>query len=236
MRIFFQTLLMLMTISFSASNTYAANDDIDDLRNDPHANEWKVVKVDKSHKITAYDKRNLNQSIRSLKVEFEIDGSLTDIATVAFDYENYKKWWWEILDCRLLKKVSDTEFYYYVKYRAPFPLPPRDSINRVIIEPYTKLRGYAKITLSASPKYLPTYPSIVRMPGHDMSFTFTPTAEKNIYKGLVEGFIEPGGNPPDWAVNAVQRNAPYQTVLGLQRMVKLAHNKTPKPDALFPLE
>lgn len=236
MQNFFNNMLTVLVMSFLSTFAYAATDDIDDLRQDPRSNEWKVVKTDKAHNITAYDKRNLNQTIRSLKVEFEIEGNLTDIASVFFDYENYKKWWWEILDCRLLKKVSDTEFYYYVKYRAPFPLPPRDSINQVIIEPYTKQLGYAKITLKASPTYLPTYPSIVRMPGHDMIFTFTPTAEKNVYRGLLNGFIDAGGNPPDWAVNMVQRNAPYQTVLGLQRMVKSARNKTPKPDALFSLE
>ena len=37
----------------------------------------------------------------------------------------------------------------------------------------------------------------------------------------VEGFIDPGGLAPSWAINAVQRQAPYYTVLGLQRMVKL---------------
>jgi hypothetical protein len=36
----------------------------------------------------------------------------------------------------------------------------------------------------------------------------------------VEGYIDPGGDIPAWAINAVQRQAPYYTVIGLQRMVK----------------
>ena len=36
-----------------------------------------------------------------------------------------------------------------------------------------------------------------------------------------EGFVDPGGIAPTWAMNFVQRNAPYSTMLGLQRRVNM---------------
>ncbi|MDO8417122.1 MAG: hypothetical protein Q7S87_13030 [Agitococcus sp.] len=43
---------------------------------------------------------------------------------------------------------------------------------------------------------------------------------KNRWKNISEGYIDPNGGAPDWAINFVQRQAPYQTVLGIQRMIQ----------------
>ena len=36
----------------------------------------------------------------------------------------------------------------------------------------------------------------------------------------VEGYIDPGSDAPSWAVNLIQRRAPYANMLGLARIVK----------------
>ena len=51
-----------------------------------------------------------------------------------------------------------------------------------------------------------------------------------------EGFIDPGGVAPSWAVNFVQGKGPYTNMMGMRRMVELPqyrNAKTPLPYAFF---
>ena len=66
----------------------------------------------------------------------------------------------------------------------------------------------------------------MRVQEQDMTVKFTPIAKDKV-RLEAEGFVDPGGIAPTWAMNFVQRNAPYSTMLGLQRRVSMAaHNGT----------
>ncbi|HEX5361844.1 MAG TPA: hypothetical protein VFW49_12315, partial [Fluviicoccus sp.] len=58
-------------------------------------------------------------------------------------------------------------------------------------------------------------------------------AGNNRWQNVSEGFIDPGGSAPDWATNFVQRMAPYQTVLGLQRMIQSEENRNSREVPVF---
>jgi len=100
-------------------------------------------------------------------------------------------------------------------------LPDRDAIIHVIVDPYSVKKGYASLKLKAVPDFLPEKPPLVRMLAEDMTIKFTPLNKKQV-KVDVDGYIDPGGLAPTWAVNFIQKQAPYFTVLGLQRMVQQA--------------
>lgn len=53
-----------------------------------------------------------------------------------------------------------------------------------------------------------------------MIVKFTPLGKEKVHLEA-EGFVDPGGIAPTWAMNFVQRNAPYSTMLGLQRRVNM---------------
>jgi hypothetical protein len=53
-----------------------------------------------------------------------------------------------------------------------------------------------------------------------MIVKFTPI-NKDTTRLETEGYIDPGGVVPAWAINFVQRSAPYVTMVGLARMVQL---------------
>jgi len=55
----------------------------------------------------------------------------------------------------------------------------------------------------------------------DMLIKWTPNENNTQVHEEVEGYIAPSGNTPSWANTAVQRLAPYWTMVTLQRMVKL---------------
>lgn len=215
-------LLTLCTLGFlsNTSLSYAANDDIDDLR-DSNSHEWRLIKDDRRRNLKTYDKRdNENSGVRSFKVDATMNASLETLARIYCDIDNYPRWFWTVREAKILKRVSDKEFYYYLQHDAPVGVPDRDVIIRATIEPYTAKKGYAIMRLKAVPDYIPARPPFVRMQAEDMEIRMTPLSADKTHLH-VEGYIHPGGVIPAWAINAVQRQAPYYTTVGFQRMIKL---------------
>ncbi len=196
------------------------------------APEWRLIKNDTRKNIKAWDKRDDDKKYRSFKLDLIIDAPLEAVARAYFDIDYYPRWFWEVQESRILKKVSDTEFYYYVVHRAPVGLPPRDAIIHAQIEPYTAKRGFATFRLTAKPDYMPARAGMVRMNAEDMVIKWTPQPDGTT-REEVEGYIDPGGSVPAWAINAVQRQAPYYTVMGLQRVVETERFSKPKDPMPF---
>lgn len=196
------------------------DDDLDELRGVHPFNEWELIKNDTRRNIKAYTRREDGKGVRPFKLDYLIDAPFITLARVYLDIENYTRWFWQVREAHVLRKVSPTEFYYYIQHDAPVTLPDRDAIIHVNIEPYTPAKGFAAMKLKAEPNFLPDKPPLVRMQAEDMVVKFTPIDKEHV-RVEVEGYIHPGGVVPAWAINAVQRQAPYYTVLGLQRMVQL---------------
>ena len=221
------TLLAMLLCSAIPTIAQAAIDDLEDLRSNQASKEWRLLKYDARRNIKSYDKRDdQNSGVRSFKLDVIVNGSLETVSRIYFDIENYTRWFWTVRDAKLLKKVSDTEFYYYLQHDAPVSLPDRDVVIHAIIEPYTPQKGYALFKLKAAPDFMPVKPPFVRMLAEDMEIKWTPV-DKDKTRLEVEGFIHPGGYVPAWAINAVQRQAPYYTMVGLQRMVLLPQYNSP---------
>lgn len=232
-----KTLIALtLAAGLPAAVAHADNNDLAELRgSDTLSNEWRLVKQDKLREIKAYVKREDGKKIRSFRIEAVIDAPMEAVARVGFDIDNYKRWYWQLLDARLLKKVSDREYIYYLVHNAPVGNPDRDVILRAVVEPYTPQKGYALVRINALPDYLPPKPPLVRMQAEDMVVKYTPLGKnKTLFEN--EGYIDPGGAAPSWTVNFIQRQAPYAAVVGMLRMVQLPeylNADTPLPYKLF---
>ncbi len=96
---------------------------------------------------------------------------------------------------KLLKRVSDTEFYYYLQHGAPVGLPDRDVIIHAQIVSYSRNHPYTEFKLKAIPDFIPEKPPLVRMIAEDMIIKWTPI-DKNTTRLETEGYIDPGGVIP----------------------------------------
>jgi hypothetical protein len=213
----------VMTAISPAMSYAASGDDVDELRSDSkRRNEWIPVKNDKLKHIATWAKQEEGKTIRSFKVDMIVDANLETIARLHFDVENIKRWFWETKESRLLKKVSNKEYYYYQVFNAPLTIPDRDTIVHVIVEPFTAKKGFMALKLNAAPDFMPVQPGKTRVQAQDYYVKFTPI-DKNTTRLEAEGYIDPGGVIPAWTINFVQRSAPYTSMLGLARMVQLPY-------------
>lgn len=211
----------------------AADDDLRELRGGKaERGEWELIRNDSIRNIRTFGKQEDGKRIRSFRGEATFDASLETLARIHFDVENYKKWFYEVKDMRLLKKVSNTEYYYYAQYNAPATLPDRDAVLHAVIEPYTPRKGYMLLKVSAAPDYMPPTPGLVRMTAQEMTVKFIPQGANRTQLEF-EGYVDPGGLAPVWAINFVQRRAPYVTMVGLGRMAQLPAYTNPTGPSPF---
>jgi len=212
-----RTVVLALAALASAPAVMAADNDMKDVRSEAVRNEWQLVKNDGTRNIKTYIKQNEDGKRIHFKIDATIDGSMEKVARVHFDIDNIKRWYWETMESRLLKKVSDTEYYYYMRFNAPLNLPDRDAVFHAVIEPYSAKRGYWQITVKAAPDYLPRTPGLVRVVAQDLFARMTPLGPKQV-KFETEGYVDPGGNVPAWTINFVQQRVPYLIMVSLLRM------------------
>ncbi|MFO1391867.1 MAG: START domain-containing protein [Agitococcus sp.] len=208
--------LVLFLLAFFASSVYADKEDLNSLQKQQ---DWYIVKQDNTRHITTYAKREEGKSILSFKIDATVDASLATLASIHFDVANLKKWYWETLESKLISKVSDTEYIYYLRFKTPLA-PDRDAVLKAKIEPYhLGHNDYMLLSLRATPSALPIPDNVTRISAFDMDIKFTPLVDGKT-KMEVQGYVDPSGNLPAWTVNLFQHQAPYATMVGLYRMTK----------------
>lgn len=231
---FLQTSLLCLLLA--ATTSYAAkNDDDDDTTeylpyNEKVVKEWSLIKDDKRHQIKTFSKKEDGYRFRSFKVQGVLNGSLEAAARCQFDIENIPSWYMNVTEAKLLKRVSDTEYYFYFYVKMPFGVPHRDVVVRAKIQPYSTKTGFLAISYSAAPDFIPTKPGVIRMPAYETTTKFTPINENQTEEQL-EGYVDPGGEGlPIWLVNYAQRRTPYSNMIGRQRVIsKCAASDSPIP-------
>ena len=230
------TPLIGLWLALSALPALAAandDDDINDLR-DKVTNEWVLVKNDRLRNIKTWIKQEDGKPYRSFKVEATLNGSVESYTRVMLDADNFSKWYWEVLESRILKRVSPTEYYAYMKHRAPYGLPNRDVILHAVLAPQTAQNRTLVVNIQAAPDFIPEKPKLIRMPAEDMQVKVTPLTGGRILIEA-EGYVDPGGTAPNWAINFIQRSAPYSILLGLQRMMENPAYASDRKSLPFPV-
>lgn len=224
--------LLLSSLIIGASSMALADRNLEDFRDaETTTNGWRLSKNDNRHNIKVYVKNEDGQKIRSFRVVAMMDSSIETLARVQSDFDDYLRWYFATLEVKFLKKVSDREYIYYLVHDAPIGTPDRDVILRTVIEPMTAKRPYVQLKMNALPNFLPVKPPYVRMEAEDYTARWTPI-NKNQVLLEAEGFINPGGAAPSWAVNFIQGRGPYINMMGLRRMLNLPQyndSNTPIP-------
>jgi hypothetical protein len=233
-------LRLILTAFFGLSlvaivpTAYAATDDLDELQG-KLGNEWVIVKNDQRRNIKTWAKQEDGKRYRSFKVEAILDSTVEVGARVLLDAENYTKWYWEVFESKMLKQVSPTEYYIYLKHRAPVSLPDRDVILHATVILQKNPSDTLILNVKAAPDYISEKPPLIRMPAEDMIVRVTPLPNNKVQL-YAEGYVDPGGRVPTWANNYIQRNAPYSILVGLLRMMTsdtYRKAKTPLPFKVY---
>ncbi len=178
------------------------------------SNSGWTLKNDKDNVKVFYKK---TASVQEIKLVTSLKTTLPGLVDLLSEVENYPTWGYKVLESRLLKRVSDTEMFYYTKLDFPWPLADRDLIMHTVLKQDPTTHRVSS-TSTAVPNYLPEVPDIVRITEANTQWLLVPGKDGWVY---VEYFLHtnPGGNIPDWAVNMAIDVGPRETIKGLRNLL-----------------
>jgi START domain len=179
-------------------------------------NAW--VLKDEKDGIRIYSRNNQNSKFNELKVEATVKAKLTDFAAIILDIDNHFKWSYNVISSYVLKRISNSELFFYTLINAPWPASDRDLVLHLRInqEPHTKIMTIREENV---PDYLPPKKNIVRVPVSKEIWTVTPIDKKTL---KIEYYldVDPGENAPAWLVNIFATKGPYETFKNLRIQIQ----------------
>ena len=174
-----------------------------------------VKKDDQGIKISVCDEDASN--FKSIIATFSLDASLSDLAYMMLNINDYPNWHYNNIETTILKKVSDLEYIYHAVIKAPWPVQNRDLVVNVKIEQDPKTRHMTMVAESI-PDFIPQKKGLVRIPMSKAEWWITPTSKSHLdinYKMQVD----PGGALPAWLVNIAAAEGPFSTFSLLKKKI-----------------
>lgn len=189
--------------------------------------EWQLRKSESG--IVVYSRDVEGSNFKELKSIFEIKTSLSSVVALLKDFDSYPQWVYRCGESKLLKKISYKESIHYQTVVAPWPVDNRDFIVRVFLNQDT-VSGKIVQTGQCLPNYLPPMKDHVRIQLFNAKWTITPL-QNGFLKIEYQLMVDPGGNVPAWLVNLAVVDGPFDTAVGMKRMLlKEKYSKANIPD------
>jgi hypothetical protein len=169
--------------------------------------------------IQVYSRAQVSSRFKEIKVQCEMPGTLEQLVALYSDVANYQKVISNTRSAYLIRKVSETEFFYYLESQMPGTVANRDLVMRLQFT-YNDRNRVLLINTTAVDGMVPCKAGLVRVPfwnGEWQVRAVSPTRLQIHYSFLVD----PGGTLPVWLVNLLAPVAPYQSFIKLRNSLQL---------------
>jgi hypothetical protein len=177
---------------------------------------WKLV--EQKGDIKVYSKTVADSRIKALKAECVLNANASEVVALLLDVKAAEKWVCHTKSCSLVKKISDTEIYYYTEVSLPWPLDNRDFVTHLTVseDPATNT---VTVNSPAVSGWVPAKEGVVRVNHSKSSWIIRPAGEGKV---MVEYAlqVDPGGHIPAWVVNSFACQGPVETFTKMKKLLK----------------
>jgi len=178
------------------------------------AQTWALEK-DKDH-IQVFTRKVEGFELKEYKAVVTLKTTIAALNSLMKNHDNLKNWFVRCPESKLLKKISEEEYYLYFLNDAPWPVSDRDNITKMTFELLDN--GTQLVHLKGIPDFLPKKEGIVRLPRMQATWTFEPQAN-GMVKVTQQVLADLGGKVPAWLVNMAIVDAPYETLCNLRKEI-----------------
>ncbi len=179
--------------------------------------DW-VLKKNKDG-IRVFTRKTTNFKFDELKVECEMEGSLSAMAAVLLDVKNHPQWVYKTVGCQLLKTPAATDVFFYTEIECPWPFENRDVVVHMNLTQNAENKVMTVIAQSTD-GYVTEKNNIVRMKYSRVTWIITPLNNKHL-KVDYKVQIDPGGSVPAWLLNIFASKGPFESFTKLKAEIKL---------------
>jgi len=178
---------------------------------------WEMVK--EKDGITIYNRKMEGSKLKEFKGTVKIKGSVGQVLNYLTNYKLHDKFIYKAKagSVKMVKQVSDSDFYTYMIIATPWPASNRDVVTHYVVNKPDK-NGVVLIDVSGVPDLVPEVKDVVRVPKMKGYWKLTPVAD-----GYVEvthqAYSSPGGNVPDGMANSASVDAPFYMLESLRKLI-----------------
>ncbi|HEX9956785.1 MAG TPA: START domain-containing protein [Fibrella sp.] len=169
--------------------------------------------------IQVYSRHLADTRLKEIKVHCEMAGYPAQLVAFFTDVDQYSQVLYKNKKARLLRRVSETELYYYAESEMPWPAANRDVVIRLRFAYDPKVRAL-QITTTAEPDLVPLQEGIVRVPVWQASWLVQSLSESSMVVDYTFQ-VDPGGKLPAWLINATAAIGPYQSFVNMREKIQL---------------
>lgn len=182
-----------------------------------HAQSWEFAK--EKNGVRLYTCKEAGKSLKSYRGVADIHAPADKIFTMIEDV-NHTDWWDKNLnEIKVLKYEKNKSARYYLVYDLPWPVTDRDLCVDVKVD-YNPATGDGRITALPLPGLLPEVPGKIRIQEYRQTWTVMAT-NKDVTHVMLEGFVDPAGDIPDWLCNMLIVDSPFKVISAVKdRMEK----------------
>jgi hypothetical protein len=168
--------------------------------------------------IRVYSRTSDSSRFDELRVETTLSAKLSSLAALILDIGNYPKWSFNSEKAYVLKRISQSELFYYSLIHSPWPVSDRDlAVHLHLIQDSSTRTLYIRADGVAG--YIPEKKGIVRVPVSTERWVVTPLPGDRI-RISYEIKLDPGASVPALLINLFSSKGPYETFCHLREQLK----------------
>ena len=170
--------------------------------------------------LTTYWSKLEGSQVIAFRGEGIVNAPMEKVASVIIDTTRGAEWINSLVESKVIRPISDTEFIEYDHVGIPFPfdsvISDRDFVSDVTIRFDPKTQW---MTVSYKPTIDPSMPKLKKYARGivDCEFKITRMSIQNQTYVEARVFTDPKGNIPKWLVNFFQQGWPQDTFEGLRK-------------------
>jgi hypothetical protein len=187
---------------------------------------WQLKKDQDGIKV--YSRAADNSRFDELKVEMTLTATLSSLAALILDIDNYHNWSFNTEKAYVLKRVGPADLYFYTLIHSPWPASDRDLPVHLQISQDAGTKSMSVLS-TCIPDLIPPKKDVVRVPLSVERWTVTPLPDGRV---RIEYYLklDPGAGAPAWLINLFSVKGPFETFSHLRQQIQ----RPPYRDALLP--
>jgi hypothetical protein len=131
--------------------------------------------------------------------------------------ENYTSWQYNMIDSKVIKKISDDEVIYRTEVDAPWPVDNREMVVKLKISKEEEPLQM-NFSITSIPYDYPKRDGVVRVTFSQASWHVV-AVDGNSLKVEYKLRIDPGGSIPAWLINMAMAEGPHESFKNLKEQI-----------------
>ncbi len=180
------------------------------------AQDWNFIK--EKDGIRIYTRNDETNPVKSYKGEATLNTTMEKISRIIGRIESFEWWDKDISEIQVLEYKEEEFIRYYLVYDVPWPLDDRDLCveSKITNDTVTGVRTVHAVPM---PGVIPEKPGLVRITNYWQKWVMEPVEEGKVHV-VLEGSVDPGGAIPNWIVNMVITDTPYNIIRKVREKVE----------------